>query len=332
MSSRRKAFFEFSARRAYFRELPMNMKMNYQHKHNERGIALLPVIIAVAALAVFGGGGAVVYQIQKSNEAETSALRQELQALQEQKEEETVGEETVEEENKEEESSSSALPATESEPAVKAATTSAPTINQPSTSDPNVPLIVEQEFEKVYGRKPSSSESNTWKNKYRDNSWSRSNLYDALIASKPKPAAPKPSAVQAASTAQNNTKSSAVSIELCKTNAKAEADKALDDALKKSPMLLELTASTKIRDIEQAALKYGVISQSEVPDIQSIYYGFKNSGETTAGAQKLTQLALDSYNSWLGDIQDNSQAQLDALRAKRDKAEEELYSKCLSGL
>lgn len=79
----------FIARKAYFNELPMSMKMNYQHKYSEQGIAFLPVILAVAALVILGGGGVAVYQIQKSNEAETSTLRQELQALQQPKEEES---------------------------------------------------------------------------------------------------------------------------------------------------------------------------------------------------------------------------------------------------
>jgi len=316
----------FTAKSAIKSRLLMTMRIKNNHRYFQQGFALLPVIIAIAALVLVGGGGAAVYQVQRSNEVEKSALRQELQELQNQKEEETVEEESMKEDKQEEESSPTPSPAPESKPVVKTATTSAPTTNQPAASESNIPLIVEQEFEKAYGRKPSSAESNSWKSKYRTNSWSRSQLYDALVASQP-----KPSAVANTSSTQNN-KSSAVSIELCKTNAKAEADKMLNDALAKSPMLLELTASTKIRDIEQAALKYGVISQSEVPDIQSSYYGFKNSGASTQEAQQLTQTTLAAYNSWLGDIQDKAQAQLNALRAKRDKIEEELYSKCLSNL
>lgn len=300
----------------------MSMITRTNNHYSERGIVLLPVIIAVAALVLVGGGGVAVYQLQKHNQAENEQLRHEIVTL---REEQTEPSPTP---SPDESPSPSAepTPSTTPKPVVKAATTSASTTKQPTISEPSLPLIVEQEFEKVYGRKPSSAESNTWKSKYRANSWLRSDLYNALVASKPQPA------VIANTTSTQNNKSSAVGIELCKTNSKTEADKMLSDALAKSPMFLELTASTKIRDIEQAALKYGIISQSEVPDITSIYNGFKNSGASNQEAQQLTQTTLSAYNSWLGDIQDNAQAQLNALRAKRDKAEEQLYSTCLSKL
>lgn len=302
----------------------MTMRIRKTKHYTERGIVLLPIVIAVAVLVLVGGGGIAIYEVQKNNNSENEQLRQKIEALEQ---EHPLPTPTLSPEVSSTPSVDPAqVPTPTPKPAGKSATTSAPTPIQPTAIEPSLPLIIEQEFEKVYGRKPSSAESNMWKSKYRANSWSRSDLHNALVASKPQPAT-----IENTSSTQSN-KSSAVSIELCKTNSKTGADKMLSDALAKSPMFLELTASTKIRDIEQAALKYGIISQSEVPDITSIYNGFKNSGASNQEAQQLTQTALSAYNSWLGDIQDNAQAQLNALRAKRDKAEEQLYSKCLSSL
>ena len=41
---------------------------------------------------------------------------------------------------------------------------------------PNIPLIVEQEFESVFGRKPTAEESSYWKERYRKNSADRVKL------------------------------------------------------------------------------------------------------------------------------------------------------------
>ena len=41
---------------------------------------------------------------------------------------------------------------------------------------PNIPLIVEQEFESVFGRKPTAEESSYWKERYRKNSAGRVKL------------------------------------------------------------------------------------------------------------------------------------------------------------
>jgi len=151
--------------------------------NSQDGFALVPIIIVVAALLIIGGGGSAVYQIQKSNEEEKSVLKQELQALQEQDEVES-GQEPTDEEKQEDEPSPTPSPTPESHPEVKAATTSKPATNSSTINEPDVPLIVEQEFEKVYGRKPTLSESNNWKNKFRANDWSRSQLHDAIIVSK----------------------------------------------------------------------------------------------------------------------------------------------------
>lgn len=151
---------------------------------SQNGFAVIPIVIAVAVLVVLGGGSAVVYQVQKKNEVEKSALHQEIRELQEGEKEPTP-----EPQEPAEEVEPLLLPSPTSNPKVKAATTTVSNVvtSNPVSSGPNVPLIVEEGFEKVYGRKPTTSESNSWKSKFRANSWSRSQLYNALIAFKPVP-------------------------------------------------------------------------------------------------------------------------------------------------
>jgi hypothetical protein len=158
--------------------------------NQQAGFAIIPLIIAIAAIIVIGGGSAAVYSVQKNNEVEKSALRQELQLLQERQ----VGptQEPVEEEQLDPSPSPtpSSSPAATPKPAVKAAITVAPAASIPTPSqdsaEPNVPLIVQQEFYAVYGRNPSNDESDFWKTRMRKNGYSREAIRLAMQSEKRK--------------------------------------------------------------------------------------------------------------------------------------------------
>jgi len=176
--------------------------MNRYH-NSQNGFALLPIIIAVAAVVLLSGSGVAVYQIQKFNEVETPIVEPELVEIEDQGESEPIANDEGIEMNERDESSESPIP-TSSEtaaPEVKAATTTASVSNNQvdsstNGSETNVPLVVEQEFIKVYGRNPTLAESNNWKNKFRINNWSRNQLYNALMTAKkqnPSPSSSKKS-------------------------------------------------------------------------------------------------------------------------------------------
>ncbi len=143
-------------------------------KTSQRGFVLLPLIIAVAVIAVISGSTAL-YQIQNIKQVDSQA---EIQRLLQQTAERNIIEEP----------SPTILPATPKPspskqsqsykiPAVAGSSTSRPSKVKPATPpQSDVPAIIEKQFKSVFGRMPTASESAKYKKLYREKGYTETGL------------------------------------------------------------------------------------------------------------------------------------------------------------
>ncbi len=176
-----------------------------------KGFTWIPAIIIVAIVGAFSGG-IVFYQKQQSQQVEVEELKQEITDFRQ---------ETDVSKPSPTSQPSSTLTHTP-KPAVKAATITVPTSKTPvsaqAPTEPNIPLIVEQEFVSVFGRKPSGEESAFWKERMRKNSYSRETVRLAMQREKEKTDNKKEEEAIAAEEALK------LALEECINQAKAKRD------------------------------------------------------------------------------------------------------------
>jgi hypothetical protein len=142
------------------------------HKLN-KGFALLPVLIIGGVILLLSGSG-YRYYLAQSEPEQPAVLIEEVQPTPASTPTPTEVAITPTPEPKK-------VPP---KPQVKAAAIVAPVVitSTPAVVTEDVPLIVEQEFVRVFGRQPTAEESSYWKERYRKNSGSREYISSWLQA------------------------------------------------------------------------------------------------------------------------------------------------------
>lgn len=156
----------------------------------QAGFALIPIIVIVAALVVGSAAVGVGTYITNNRSEVTVSPTSQLELVDVSHEESQQQKLPAASDLPEKESSPTPEPTSAdqptkpvSKPVVAGIVQPAPT-TQPSSTDTNVPLIVEQEFMAVFGRKPSASESEYWKERMRKNSFDRVKLRNLMEVGK----------------------------------------------------------------------------------------------------------------------------------------------------
>lgn len=133
---------------------------------------------------------------------------------------------------------------------------------------------------------------------------------------------------------------SAVNIEICRTQAKEkrkeEERKVNEEYARSEPAIVELAAAQNNSQTEAAALKYGIITQSQVVRRTEVFERLLSQGYSVEEAGKIATTEGDSYSTYLRSLHDWAVNELNKwnslVKTRFDTYENEVYQSCLRSL
>lgn len=133
---------------------------------------------------------------------------------------------------------------------------------------------------------------------------------------------------------------SAVGIEMCRSQAKEkrkeEERKVNEEYAQSEPAIVELAAAQNNSQTETAALKYGIITQSDVVRRTEVFEELISQGVPIDQAGKVAEDAGNDYSTYLRSLHDWAENELNkwysAATSSFDTYENEVFQSCLSSL